>query len=172
MEKQNNNPDWIIIPSEEARKMFGVSKRTWAIWRENRLLTYIKIGQLIFYKVNDIKEFINKHTIKNIAGNQWHLEGDANGESYIAHIAPNVELKVCKNGNIYRDGVLIKPFMNCGKLYYMYGKNPSERRSILVARLVADYFVPNPCMGRFIGYKDGNPLNINAENLFWKIGPR
>ena len=100
MGKQNNNSERIIMPSEEARKMFGVSKRTWAIWRENRLLTYIKIGQLIFYKVNDIKEFINKHTIKNIAGNQWHLEGDANGESYIAHIAPNVELKVCKNGNI------------------------------------------------------------------------
>lgn len=162
----------MLIPSEEARKMFGVSKRTWAIWRENRLLTYIKIGQLIFYKVDDIKEFIENHAVKKNNGNNQHLEEDANVESYIAHVAPNVELKVCKNGNIYRDGVLIKSFMNCGKLYYMYGKNPSERRSVLVARLVADYFVPNPCMGRFIGYKDGNPLNINAENLFWKIGPR
>lgn len=172
MGKQNNNPDWIIIPSEEARKMFGVSKRTWAIWRENRLLTYIKIGQLIFYKVNDIKEFINKHTIKNIAGNHSHLEGDANGESYIAHIAPDVKLKVCENGNIYRDGVLVKPVKSLNELYFMYNEKSGERRYILIARLVADYFVPNPCMGRFIGYIDGNPLNVNAENLYWKITPR
>lgn len=169
--ERKNNLGIMLIPSEEARKMFGVSKWTWAIWRENRLLTYIKIGQLIFYKVDDIKEFIENHTIKNIADNKQHLDEDANCESYIAHIAPNIELKVYANGNMYRDGVLIKPVKNCNKLYYMYGKNPSERRSILVARLVADYFVPNPCMGRFIGYKDGNPLNINAENLFWKIGP-
>ena len=73
---------------------------------------------------------------------------------------------------MYRDGVLIKPVKNCNELYYMYGDKVENRRSILVAKLVADYFVPNPCMGRFIGYKDGNPLNINAENLFWKIGPR
>lgn len=171
MGKQNNNSERIIIPSEEARKMFGVSKRTWAIWRENGLLTYIKIGQLIYYKVDDIKEFIENHTIKNIADNKQHLDEDANCKSYIAHIAPNIELKVYANGNMYRDGVLIKPVKNCNKLYYMYGKKPEGRRSILVARLVADYFVPNPCMGRFIGYKDGNPLNVNAENLFWKIRP-
>ena len=150
--------------------MFGVSKRTWAIWRENGLLTYIKIGQLIFYKVDDIKEFIEKHVVKN-DDNKRHFQEDANVESYIAHIAPKVELKVCKNGNIYRDGVLVKPIKNCNELYYMYGDKPENRRSILVARLVADYFVPNPCMGRFIGYKDGNPLNVNAENLFWMITP-
>ena len=54
----------IVMPSEEARKMFGVSKRTWAIWREKKLLRYVKIGQLIFYKVDDINEFINNHYVK------------------------------------------------------------------------------------------------------------
>ena len=44
--------------------MFGVSKRTWAIWREKKLLRYVKIGQLIFYKVDDINEFINNHYVK------------------------------------------------------------------------------------------------------------
>lgn len=169
--ERKNNLGIMLIPSEEARKIFGVSKRTWAIWRENRLLTYIKIGQLIFYKVDDIKEFIEKHAVKNNNGNNQHIEEDADVESYIARVAPNVEIKVCKNGNIYRDGVLVKPVKNLNKLYFMYGDKPGERRSILVARLVADYFVPNPCMGRFIGYKDGNPLNVNAENLFWKIRP-
>ena len=171
MGKQNNNSERIIMPSEEARKMFGVSKRTWAIWREKKLLTYIKIGQLIFYKVDDIKEFIEKHAVKNNNGNNQHIEEDADVESYIARVATNVEIKVCKNGNIYRDGVLVKPVKNLNKLYFMYGDKPGERRSILVARLVADYFVPNPCIGRFIGYKDGNSLNVNAENLFWKIRP-
>ena len=161
----------MLIPSEEARKMFGVSKRTWAIWRERKLLRYVKIGQLIFYKLDDIKEFIDNHVVENNNDNKQLHEEDANVESYIAHIAPDVELKVCKNGNIYRDGVLVKPVKNCNKLYYMYGDKPGERRSILVARLVADYFVPNPYKGRFIGYEDGNPLNVNAENLFWKIRP-
>lgn len=151
--------------------MFGVFKRTWAVWREKKLLRYVKIGQLIFYKVDDIREFIENHAVKNNNDNKQHLEEDASVESYIAHIAPNVKLKVCKNGNIYKDGALVKPVKNCNKLYYMYGDKVENRRSILVARLVADYFVPNPCMGRFIGYKDGNPLNINAENLFWMITP-
>lgn len=171
MEKDKKTTESIVMPSEEARKMFGVSKRTWAIWREKKLLRYVKIGQLIFYKVDDNKEFIDNHVVENNNDNKQHHEEDANVESYIAKIAPGVELKVCNNGNIYRDGVLVKPVKNCNKLYYMYGDKVENRRSILVARLVADYFVPNPCMGRFIGYKDGNPLNINAENLFWKIGP-
>ena len=64
MGKLNNNSERIIMPSEEARKMFGVSKRTWAIWREKKLLNYAKIGQLIFYKIDDIKEFIENHSIK------------------------------------------------------------------------------------------------------------
>ena len=161
----------MLIPSEEARKMFGVSKRTWAIWREKKLLRYVKIGQLIFYKIDDIKEFIENHSIKKNNDCKLHHEEEENDESYIAHIAPNIKLKVYANGNIYRDGVLVKPVKNCNELYYMYGKKPEERRSILVARLVADYFVPNPCMGRFIGYKDGNSLNVNAENLFWMITP-
>lgn len=156
--------------------MFGVSKRTWAVWREEKLLRYVKIGQLIFYKLDDIKEFIDNHVVENHVvennnDNKQHHEEDADCESYIAHIAPNVELKVCKNGNIYKDGAFVKPVKNCNKLYYMYGR-PDERRCILVARLVAVHFVPNPCMGRFIGYKDGNPLNVNAENLYWKITPR
>ena len=171
MGKQNNNSERIIMPSEEARKMFGVSKRTWAIWREKKLLNYVKIGQLIFYKIDDIKKFIENHSIKKNNDCKLHHDEEENNESYIAHISPNVKLKVCKNGNIYKDGALVKPIKNCNKLYYMYGR-PDERRCILVARLVAVHFVPNPCMGRFIGYKDGNPLNVNAGNLYWKITPR
>ena len=64
MNKFLKSTESIVMPSEEARKMFGVSKRTWAIWREKKLLRYVKIGQLIFYKVDDINEFINNHYVK------------------------------------------------------------------------------------------------------------
>lgn len=64
MNKDIKPTESIVMPSEEARKMFGVSKRTWAIWREKKLLRYVKIGQLIFYKVDDINEFINNHYVK------------------------------------------------------------------------------------------------------------
>lgn len=46
-------------------------------------------------------------------------------------------------------------------------KRNSEGKTISVARIVAEAFIPNPYNLSFVGYKDGNQKNNRAENLFW-----
>lgn len=37
-----------------------------------------------------------------------------------------------------------------------------------VARVVAEAFVENPSGYQYVGFKDGDPYNLEASNLFWK----
>lgn len=61
---------------------------------------------------------------------------------------------------------LLKPFMTnvlCVDLYdCMHDKSTTS-----IARLVASYFIPNPCNYRFVLHKDGNHYNNSVDNLFW-----
>lgn len=40
--------------------------------------------------------------------------------------------------------------------------------SVSLARIVAKVYVPNPDNLPYVGYRDGDPLNCNASNLYWK----
>lgn len=45
--------------------------------------------------------------------------------------------------------------------------NEDSRKSVLIHRLVAEYFLPNPNNYTEVNHKDGNPSNNNIDNLEW-----
>lgn len=72
------------------------------------------------------------------------------------------------NGVIYgQNGKPLKPNINCnGYKYVVFCKN-KKMRTLMVHRIVALTFIPNPTALPVINHKDGNKLNNNVENLEW-----
>jgi len=61
--KEEANARW--IESEEARKLLGVSPKTWQTYRDNRALPFSQFGRKIYVKKADLEAFLESHTIKN-----------------------------------------------------------------------------------------------------------
>ena len=55
------NCDW--LESEEARKLLGISPKTWQNYRDQRLIPFSQIGRKIYVNPADIDEFLHKHRI-------------------------------------------------------------------------------------------------------------
>jgi len=55
------NSQW--VESGEARKMLGVSQRTWQSYRDERILPFAQFGRKIYVKRSDIELFFQKHLI-------------------------------------------------------------------------------------------------------------
>ena len=53
------------VESEEARKMLGVSPKTWQTYRDNRALPFSQFGRKIYVKQADLEAFLESHTIRN-----------------------------------------------------------------------------------------------------------
>ena len=53
------------IESEEARKMLGVSPKTWQTYRDTRALPFSQFGRKIYVKQADLDAFLESHTIRN-----------------------------------------------------------------------------------------------------------
>lgn len=53
------------LESEEARKMLGVSQKTWQTYRDNRAIPFSQFGRKIYVKKADIEAFLQSHIIKN-----------------------------------------------------------------------------------------------------------
>lgn len=53
------------IESEEARKMLGVSAKTWQTYRDTRAIPFSQFGRKIYVKRGDIEAFLLSHQIKN-----------------------------------------------------------------------------------------------------------
>lgn len=53
------------VESEEARKMLGVSAKTWQTYRDNRAIPFSQFGRKIYVKKADIEAFLQSHLIKN-----------------------------------------------------------------------------------------------------------
>ena len=47
-------------------------------------------------------------------------------------------------------------------------KIDGRKTTRVVAKLVAEAFLPNPLGASWVGYKDGNPDNRRADNLYWR----
>lgn len=56
------NAQW--IESTEARKMLGVSQKTWQDYRDKRLIPFSQFGRKIYVRRADIEDFMERHYIK------------------------------------------------------------------------------------------------------------
>lgn len=61
--KDESNSEW--IDSVEARKMLGVSPKTWQTYRDERRIPFVQFGRKIFIKRGDLENFMNQHYIKS-----------------------------------------------------------------------------------------------------------
>lgn len=62
---------------------------------------------------------------------------------------------------------LLKPGITRGYASVALWKGKSKKKTVLVHRLVAAAFVPNPNNYQEVNHKDENKLNNNADNLEW-----
>lgn len=58
---EDSNSEW--IESDEARKLLGVSQKTWQNYRDQRLIPFSQIGRKIYVNRADIDAFLRKHRI-------------------------------------------------------------------------------------------------------------
>ena len=56
------NGQW--IESTEARKMLGVSAKTWQDYRDKRVIPFSQFGRKIYVRRADIETFMQQHYIK------------------------------------------------------------------------------------------------------------
>lgn len=60
--ESEKNEGWIA--SETARKMLGISPRTWQNMRDQKMLPFAQIGRKIYVKRLDINAFLEMHLIR------------------------------------------------------------------------------------------------------------
>ena len=56
------NNQW--VESSEARKMLGVSAKTWQDYRDKRVIPFSQFGRKIYVRRADIESFLQKHYIR------------------------------------------------------------------------------------------------------------
>lgn len=57
----DSSSEW--LESEEARKLLGVSPKTWQNYRDQRLIPFSQIGRKIYVTRADLDAFLRKHRI-------------------------------------------------------------------------------------------------------------
>lgn len=57
----DSNSEW--IDSDEARKLLGLSPKTWQTYRDQRLIPFSQIGRKIYVNRADLDAFLRKHRI-------------------------------------------------------------------------------------------------------------
>lgn len=62
-EKDENSILEMYVDSEKARKMLGVSKRTWQLWRDGRKIPFSQYGRKIYVQMKDIEAFMKANYI-------------------------------------------------------------------------------------------------------------
>ena len=62
--KKSEEVDNQWIKSDEARKMLGVSPKTWQNYRDNRIIPFAQYGRKISVKKGDLEAFMEAHYIK------------------------------------------------------------------------------------------------------------
>ncbi len=54
------------IESEDARKILGVSPKTWQNYRDKRIIPFSQIGRKIYVNRDDLDAFLRKHRIDSL----------------------------------------------------------------------------------------------------------
>ena len=57
----DSGSEW--LESEDARKLLGVSPKTWQNYRDQRLIPFSQIGRKIYVNHADINNFLHKHRL-------------------------------------------------------------------------------------------------------------
>ena len=57
----DSSSEW--IESDEARKLLGISPKTWQNYRDERLIPFSQIGRKIYVNRADLDIFLRKHRI-------------------------------------------------------------------------------------------------------------
>lgn len=60
--KEGMNNQW--LESSEARKMLGVSPKTWQSYRDERRIPFSQFGRKIYVKRADLEAFLDAHYIQ------------------------------------------------------------------------------------------------------------
>ena len=60
----DSSSEW--IESEAARKLLGVSPKTWQNYRDQRLIPFSQIGRKIYVNRADLDAFLLKHRIPSV----------------------------------------------------------------------------------------------------------
>lgn len=60
----DSSTEW--IESEDARKILGVSPKTWQNYRDKRIIPFSQIGRKIYVNRADLDAFLRKHRIHAI----------------------------------------------------------------------------------------------------------
>ena len=55
------NRQW--IESTEARKMLGVSQKTWQTYRDKRIIPFSQVGRKIYVRMADLQDYMESHYI-------------------------------------------------------------------------------------------------------------
>jgi hypothetical protein len=65
--KQKKEDDVLscYIPSEKARHILGISRKTWFNLRQAKLISYIKVGKAIYIKREDLDAYMDAHYVKS-----------------------------------------------------------------------------------------------------------
>lgn len=58
---EDANSEW--IESEDARKILGVSPKTWQNYRDKRIIPFSQIGRKIYVNRADLDAFLRSHRI-------------------------------------------------------------------------------------------------------------
>ena len=60
---EDKNSEW--IESDAARKMLGISPKTWQNYRDLRVIPFSQIGRKIYVNRGDLESFMRSHYIKS-----------------------------------------------------------------------------------------------------------
>lgn len=77
-------------------------------------------------------------------------------------LVPDSNVEVCSDGRVRRDGVEWIPGIHEG-----YRRFKLNRKMILLHRLIATAFIPNPEAKPYVDHANGDRLNNSVDNLRW-----
>ena len=60
---EDKKSEW--IESDDARKMLGISPKTWQNYRDQRVIPFSQIGRKIYVNRGDLESFMRSHYIKS-----------------------------------------------------------------------------------------------------------
>lgn len=79
----------------------------------------------------------------------------------------DTNIEVCSDGRVRRNGLEFAPWKD-GKGYYTVDiKIGDSKKKIMVHRMIAKLFIPNPENKPFVDHINRNPLDNNVSNLRW-----